>query len=196
MDSAYPRTTPMTTIGWANAGRRQLLTAKGHTCYVERGAAWEAGFSDENYQKPAGNCLFRRRSLYARRPGRQSGPADCRKNSTGCAKAKPSWVPHLASAQPDKVQAPSAKHITAIAYELDRSPGRDVAILAIMSPVAGRMLPQIAGTLLQANHGGKGILLGGVPGVRRPRSSSWRSTLARMPPAPSWHRRQRLRARP
>ncbi|HZB20164.1 MAG TPA: alanine dehydrogenase, partial [Blastococcus sp.] len=54
---------------------------------------------------------------------------------------------------------------TAIAYETVQLPDRSLPLLAPMSEVAGRLAPQVgAATLLRAN-GGRGVLLGGVPGV-------------------------------
>jgi alanine dehydrogenase len=57
------------------------------------------------------------------------------------------------------------KRITAIAYEMIQEPDGTLPVLAPLSTAAGKMTPQIAATLLQNNHGGKGILLGGVAGV-------------------------------
>jgi alanine dehydrogenase len=58
-----------------------------------------------------------------------------------------------------------AKHVTAIAYEMIQNDDDSLPVLVPLSQAAGRMTPQIAATLLQNGHGGKGILLGGVPGV-------------------------------
>jgi alanine dehydrogenase len=57
------------------------------------------------------------------------------------------------------------KKITAIAYETIQKDDGSLPLLAPMSEVAGRMSVQIGAALLQKNNGGKGILLGGVPGV-------------------------------
>ena len=71
---------------------------------------------------------------------------------------------HLAA---DKQQAEflTNKKITAIAYETIQKDDGTLPLLAPMSEVAGRMSVQIGAALLQKNNGGKGILLGGVPGV-------------------------------
>jgi len=57
------------------------------------------------------------------------------------------------------------KNITAIAYETVQLPDGSLPILAPMSEVAGKVAVQIGAQHLQKNNGGKGILLGGVPGV-------------------------------
>ena len=55
---------------------------------------------------------------------------------------------------------------TAIGYETVQLANGALPLLAPMSEVAGRMAPQIGAHLLERRHGGRGILLGGAPGVR------------------------------
>jgi alanine dehydrogenase len=58
-----------------------------------------------------------------------------------------------------------ARKVTGIAYETVQTPNRALPLLAPMSEVAGRLAPQVgAATLMKAN-GGRGVLMGGVPGV-------------------------------
>lgn len=71
---------------------------------------------------------------------------------------------HLAPNLP-LTQALLSKRVTGIAYETIALPGGSLPLLAPMSEVAGRMSVQIGADLLQTYRGGKGILLGGVPGV-------------------------------
>lgn len=63
-------------------------------------------------------------------------------------------------------QALRDKNVTAIAYETVQLPNGVLPLLTPMSEVAGRMSVQIGANLLQETNGGKGILLGGVPGVK------------------------------
>ena len=56
---------------------------------------------------------------------------------------------------------------TSIAYETIQNPDGSLPLLVPMSEVAGRMSTQVGAMCLQKDKGGKGILLGGVPGVRR-----------------------------
>ena len=71
---------------------------------------------------------------------------------------------HLAA---DRQQAEflKNKNITAFAYETVQTEDGSLPLLSPMSEVAGRMSIQIGAALLQKNNGGKGMLLGGVPGV-------------------------------
>ncbi|MBD2846832.1 alanine dehydrogenase [Paenibacillus sp. IB182496] len=71
---------------------------------------------------------------------------------------------HLAAA-PELARALKAREVTAIAYETIQLPGGGLPLLTPMSEVAGRMAVQVGSRFLEARHGGRGILLGGVPGV-------------------------------
>ena len=72
---------------------------------------------------------------------------------------------HLA-AEPELARALTEKGVTAIAYETVEV-NRTLPLLTPMSEVAGRMSAQIGAQFLQKANGGKGILLAGVPGVKR-----------------------------
>ncbi|NBR94408.1 MAG: hypothetical protein EBT44_06265, partial [Actinobacteria bacterium] len=71
---------------------------------------------------------------------------------------------HLAASR-DCTDALIKSGITAIAYETVEL-NSNLPLLAPMSEVAGRMAPQVGAAALQASAGGRGVLLGGVPGVR------------------------------
>ncbi|MBA4142078.1 MAG: alanine dehydrogenase [Nitrosospira sp.] len=55
--------------------------------------------------------------------------------------------------------------VTALAYETVQTEGGKLPLLTPMSEVAGRMATQVGATYLQRTHGGRGVLMGGVPGV-------------------------------
>ena len=84
---------------------------------------------------------------------------------------------HLA---PDRAQTEDLMHpgVTAIAYETVTSPQGTLPLLTPMSEVAGRMAPHVGAHCLEKENGGRGVLLGGVPGV---------------PPARRGHPRRRRR---
>jgi alanine dehydrogenase len=58
-----------------------------------------------------------------------------------------------------------ARKVTGIAYETVELPDRSLPLLAPMSEVAGRLAPQVGAHTLMRAQGGRGMLLGGVPGV-------------------------------
>ncbi len=78
---------------------------------------------------------------------------------------------HLAPA-PELTDHLLSKNITGIAYETIRDKFGALPLLTPMSEVAGRMSVQVGATYLQTGHGGRGLLLGGVPGVPPPTSAS------------------------
>src|SRR3989338_650434 len=75
---------------------------------------------------------------------------------------------HLAT-DPIQTKALLEKKVIAIALETVTNAHKHLPILVPMSEIAGRIAVQAGATALQLNHGGKGILLGGVPGVRSAR---------------------------
>jgi alanine dehydrogenase len=152
-------------VGLTPAGF-ELLTYEGHTCYVEREAGLGAGFSDYDYERAGARVVYT--------PDEVFGRADLLLKVTRPTDEEMEWVPpgqimagffHLASARRAKVTMLLEKKVTAIAYELIQKDNGLLPVLKPMSQVGGRMVAQIGATLLQNNHGGKGILVGGVPGV-------------------------------
>jgi alanine dehydrogenase len=71
---------------------------------------------------------------------------------------------HLAASK-ECTDALLGSGITAIAYETVQAPDGSLPLLAPMSEVAGRMAPQVGAHHLQADGGGRGVLMGGVSGV-------------------------------
>ncbi|UOE21809.1 alanine dehydrogenase [Thermobifida halotolerans] len=72
---------------------------------------------------------------------------------------------HLAASR-ECTDALLERGVTGIAYETVQLPDRSLPLLAPMSEIAGRLAPQVGAAALQRSNGGRGVLLGGVPGVR------------------------------
>jgi alanine dehydrogenase len=72
---------------------------------------------------------------------------------------------HLA-AYPEVAKALVESKCTAIAYETVQLPGGALPLLAPMSEVAGRLAPQMGAHYLERHNGGRGVLMGGAPGVQ------------------------------
>jgi alanine dehydrogenase len=152
-------------VGLTPAGV-ELLAADGHRCYVEAGAGLGAGFADEDYARAGAAVVYSGEEAYGR--------ADLVVKVSRPTSAELAWLRagqtvlafwHLASASPDNVEALQRQKVTAIAYELVRADDGSLPVLRTMSQIAGRMSANIAAGLLRNDRGGKGILLGGVPGV-------------------------------
>src|SRR5215813_9275298 len=141
------------------------LTAKGHQVLVERNAGVGAGISDADYQGvgaeivPDADQIFGRAELVVK----VKEPLAVERK-----KLKPGQVLftylHLA---PDLEQTRDlmTSGATCIAYETVTSPSGGLPLLTPMSEVAGRLAPQVGANCLEKAQGGRGILLGGVPGV-------------------------------
>ncbi|CAN5289561.1 alanine dehydrogenase [soil metagenome] len=72
---------------------------------------------------------------------------------------------HLAAIKP-LTEALMSRRVAALAYETVQLPDGRLPLLAPMSEVAGRMAPHVGARLLEKEYGGRGILMGGVSGVR------------------------------
>lgn len=143
-----------------------LLTAAGHTCLVESAAGLGSGFSDQDFASAGGRIVYSRDEAFGR--------ADmilkvARPTLDEIALLTDGQILtgllHLASARREKVDALVLKRVTAIAYEQIQLDDGSLPVLRPLSQIGGRMTAQIAAGLLQNNCGGKGVLLGGVPGV-------------------------------
>lgn len=144
----------------------QLLTAVGNTCFIESRAGIGSGFSDYDYQKSGGQIVYSGEEVYGR--------ADLLLKVARPTIQEFDWMRpnsiimgflHLAAGRSDKAKTLIEKNITAIGYEIIQDEEGNLPVQIPISQLGGRMTPQIAASLSQNNYGGKGILLGGVPGV-------------------------------
>jgi alanine dehydrogenase len=143
-----------------------LLVKDGHKCFVETGAGTGAGFDDYDYERMGATLVGEGEALYAQvslilkalRPTLE----EIRWMTSGQTLMCFLGLPQIPA---EEVKAMQERRITAFAYEMIRKERYDFPILKTVSEVAGRMAPYIAGNLLMRQHGGRGVLLNGVPGV-------------------------------
>lgn len=143
----------------------QALCAAGHAVWVQPTAGEGSGFSDEDYRKAGAHLaaskehLFREAELIVK----VKEPL-----LSECALLRPKQTVfsylHLA-ALPEITRALLDARVTAIAYETTEGEGRSLPMLWPMSEIAGRMSVQVGARWLERSQGGRGVLLGGVPGV-------------------------------
>jgi len=152
-------------VGLTPAGV-ELLTADGHVCYVESEAGLGAGFANTDFERAGAKIVYT--------PDEAYGRADLVLKVAKPTSQEVNWLRegcilmgflHLAIGRRDRVDTLLAKRITSVAFETIQNDDKSLPVLGTLSQVAGRMAPQIAADLLSNKHGGKGILLGGVPGV-------------------------------
>ncbi len=152
-------------VGLSPAGV-EILTQQGHQVYVEHEAGIGAGFDDREFETSGARLVYSPEEAFVRadlllkvaRPTREE--LDWLRPGTAMI-----GLLHLASAREDKIQILLEKKITSIAYEQIETADGSLPVLRPFSQIGGRMSASIAARLLQNNWGGKGILLGGVPGV-------------------------------
>ncbi len=154
-------------VGLVPDGARQLAEA-GHEVLVERGAGEGSGFADADYAA-AGARLVETDEAWAGAElvVKVKEPLADEVGRLRRGQALFTYL-HLAAA-PELARALCDADVIAIAYETIQSADGSFPVLAPMSEVAGRLAVQIGVHLLQSDQGGKGLLLGGVPGVLRGR---------------------------
>ena len=143
----------------------EALCAIGHTLLIERGAGIGSGFADETYTGYGAGVLSDKRELFARAEMimKVKEPLPPEYDLFHEGQVLFTYL-HLAP-EPELTKALLAKKVTGIAYETIEGPNRTLPLLTPMSEIAGRMATQIGAHFLEKHQGGKGVLLGGVPGV-------------------------------
>ena len=151
-------------IALVPAGAESLISA-GHSVLIEKGAGLGSGFSDEDYTSVGAKIAPDAATVW--------------KDSDMIMKVKepikPEW-PHMRKGQliftyfhfaadRELTQAHLDSGATCVAYETVELPTRELPLLTPMSEVAGRMAVQEGAKYLEKLYGGRGVLLGGVPGV-------------------------------
>ena len=151
-------------VGLAPESARELV-ASGHEVWVETGAGLGIGASDETYRaagaaiQPDARTVFDGCEMIVK--VKEPQPVECAMLRRG--QILYTYL-HLAP-DPEQTAALIASGVTAIAYETVTGPSGSLPLLKPMSQVAGRMSIQAGATALEKAHGGRGVLLGGVPGV-------------------------------
>ncbi|KJE28927.1 alanine dehydrogenase [Geobacillus kaustophilus] len=138
----------------------------GHTVLIEKEAGVGSGFSDSDYARAGAQIIERTEDVWAQADMvmkvKEPLPSEYGYFRPGLILFT---YLHLA-ADPELTRALKESGVIAIAYETVQV-GRTLPLLTPMSEVAGRMAAQIGAQFLEKPYGGKGILLGGVPGVAR-----------------------------
>ena len=154
-------------VGMTPAGVRQL-TSRGHEVWVQRGAGLGSGISDELYVAAGGRIVETAADAWAAdMVVKVKEPLAAEFGFFREGQIVYTYL-HLAP-EPELTRELMKKKVTAVAYETIELEDGSLPLLKPMSEVAGRMAVQVGATHLEKEHGGKGILLGGVPGTRRGR---------------------------
>ncbi|PKR84301.1 alanine dehydrogenase [Heyndrickxia camelliae] len=142
------------------------LTKAGHEVFIETGAGSGSGFIDGDYAQAGAKIVQTAEEAWSMdMVMKVKEPLQSEYKYFREGLILFTYL-HLA-AEPELTKALLESKVIGIAYETVQLPNRSLPLLTPMSEVAGRMAPQIGAQFLEKNHGGKGILLSGVPGVQR-----------------------------
>ena len=145
-------------------GAVKALTKRGHKVLVEKSAGVESSISDEEYQAAGADIVHYAEDAWsADMVVKVKEPIAAEYNYLRQDLILFTYL-HLASDKP-LTEALLASGTTGIAYETVQTANGQLPLLTPMSEVAGRMATQVGATYLQKSHGGRGVLMGGVPGV-------------------------------
>ena len=143
----------------------KALRQAGHDIWIEQSAGIGSGYSDEDFRSAGAimaeskEQLFQQSTLIVK--VKEPLLSECRFFRPG--QTLFTYL-HLASL-PELTKALLETTITAIAYETIEAKDGTLPMLKPMSEIAGRMSVQIGAHYLEKTHGGRGVLLAGVPGV-------------------------------
>lgn len=151
-------------VGATPSTVRSFIEA-GHQVQLESGAAVKIGFSDDMYRKAGAEIVESAEKVYeneliikVKEPQKSEFPLMQKGQTLFC-------YLHLAP-DPEQTRHLLEKDVIAVAYETVTDDEGRLPLLVPMSEIAGRISVQVGAAHLQMNHGGRGVLLGGIPGVR------------------------------
>ncbi|AIK37509.1 alanine dehydrogenase [Bacillus pseudomycoides] len=142
------------------------LVHNGHEIFVQKGAGLGSGFTDEEYVQAGAKLVETAEEAWNQEMVMKvKEPVESEYGYFREGLILFTYL-HLAP-EPELTKALIDNKVVSIAYETVQLDNRSLPLLAPMSEVAGRMSAQIGAQFLEKNKGGKGILLAGVPGVKR-----------------------------
>ncbi|MYL34121.1 alanine dehydrogenase [Pontibacillus yanchengensis] len=146
------------------------LKSSGHEIFVESTAGEGSGFTNEEYQEAGATIVSTAKEAWEQdmvMKVKEPLPEEYEYFHNGLILFT---YLHLAP-EPELTKALIENKVVAIAYETVQSKKGTLPLLTPMSEVAGRMSSQIGAQFLEKSRGGMGILLSGIPGVKRGRVS-------------------------
>ena len=151
-------------VGMTPSTCREAI-AHGHEVMVQKGAGVGAGFPDEMYEAVGVRIVDSAEQIFAEAEMivKVKEPQAVERKMLREGQMLFTYL-HLAP-DPEQTHDLIASGCTAIAYETVTDAHGGLPLLAPMSEVAGRLAPQVGAWALQKEQGGRGTLLGGVPGV-------------------------------
>jgi len=143
----------------------EALVAAGHTIFVEQGAGEGSGFADDQYTAVGAKLLPTADSVWKESEMIIKVKEPIAVEWPRMRKGQTIFTYFHFAADEKLTKAHLDSGATCIAYETVELPSRELPLLTPMSEVAGRMAVQEGAKYLEKLYGGRGVLLGGVPGV-------------------------------
>lgn len=146
-------------------GGAKALVKSGHEVFIQRTAGEGSSFSDQEYQDAGATLLDSAKEVFdtAEMIIKVKEPL---KEEIQLLKKEHILFTYLhLAASVELTEALVEKGLVGIAYETIQLPNGSLPLLTPMSEIAGRMAVQIGAQYLEKSNGGRGILLGGIPGV-------------------------------
>ncbi|MFC4769361.1 alanine dehydrogenase [Effusibacillus consociatus] len=143
----------------------EVLKSSGHDVYIEQSAGLGSGFPDDEYRQKGAQILDTAAEVWAKADMIMKVKEPLPEEYGYFRKGLILFTYLHLAPEPELTRALLEKEVIAIAYETIQLDDRSLPLLTPMSEVAGRMSVQIGAQFLEKPYGGKGVLLGGVPGV-------------------------------
>lgn len=143
----------------------KALTKAGHTVLVEQDAGRGSGFEDNEYQAAGARIISSAAEVWSQADMIMKVKEPLQQEFQYFRPGQVIFTYLHLAPEPELTRALMTSQVVAIAYETVQMPDRSLPLLTPMSEVAGRMSVQIGAHFLEKAHGGRGVLLGGVPGV-------------------------------
>ena len=148
-------------------GGAAALVQRGHTVLIEKGAGLGSGIADDAYVQAGAQIVERATDVWARAEMVMKVKEPIEPEYALMREGQTIYTYFHLAAAPALARALLDRKVSAVAYETIQTEDGQLPLLKPMSEVAGRMAVQVGAVSLEKEHGGKGILLSGVPGVRR-----------------------------
>ncbi len=143
----------------------EILVGRGHEILVEQNAGRSANYSDTDYSERGAYILTSHEQVLRADIILKVAPLN--KDDIQLLKGKQTILTslHIQSQQQDSIAGLLQKKVTAIAFENIKDEHDTYPVVNSMSSIAGITAIHIAAELLSTAHGGKGVMLGGIPGI-------------------------------
>jgi alanine dehydrogenase len=153
-------------VGMIPAGAKAMVN-HGHKVFVERGAGEGAGIADGEYEKAGCKMLKSADDVWKRAEMIVKVKEPVEPEYERMQEGQVIYTYFHLAAVPALAKVLVEKKVASVAYETIQPEDGSLPLLKPMSEIAGKMAIQVGAMSLEKERGGKGLLLGGVPGVRK-----------------------------